>query len=145
MSSLIALLTSLSTEELGLRLNRAKRLATAYAIAGVLGLLAVACLLTAAIIYIGQSYGPVTASLAVAATLICVAIIVVVAASMMNAAAMRRRKAQRAARQSAMIGAAVPLVPMIVKSRILFGLTAAAGSAYLAARYLELGPFRKDR
>ncbi|MCP1199744.1 hypothetical protein [Notoacmeibacter sp. MSK16QG-6] len=145
MGSIIALLTSLSTEELSVRLDRAKRLATAYAIAGVLGLLAMACLLTAAIVYVGQIYGPVVAALAIAGVLIGLAILIVIAASIMNAAAMRRRKAQRAARQSAMIGAAVPLVPMIVKSRILFGLTAAAGSAYLAARYFEVGPFRDDR
>ncbi|RLQ88216.1 hypothetical protein [Notoacmeibacter ruber] len=145
MSSLVTLLTSLSTEELGIRLNRARRLAVAYAIAGVLGLLAVACLLTAAIVYIGQIYGPVAAALGVAGALVLLAIIVVVVASLMNAAARRRQKAQRAARQSALVGAAVPLVPLIIKSRILLGLTAAAGSSYLAARYFEIGPFRRER
>ncbi len=145
MGSFLALLASLSTEELSVRLDRAKRLGVAYAIAGVLGLLALASLLTAAIVYIGQIYGPVTAALAIAGALIVLALIVVLTASLMNASARRRRKAQRAARQSAMVGAAVPLVPVIVKSRILLGLTAAAGSAFLAARYFEMGPFRRDR
>ncbi len=144
MNSLIALLVSLSTEELSIRISRAKRMAVAYSLAALLVFLALACLLTAGIIYVGEIYGPVVASLSIAAGLILLAVIAVVIASAMNAAARRRQEAQRAARQSALVGAAVPMVPLIIKSRILLGLTAAAGSAYLAARYFGIGPFRGD-
>lgn len=145
MKSLVALLASLSTEELSIRISRARRLAIAYALAGLLGFFAVICLLTAGIIYLGEIYGPGAAALFIAGGLVVLAFLVVLTAALLNGAARRREKARRAARQSAIVGAAVPLAPMIIKSRILFGLTAAGGSAYLAARYFRLGPFNDRR
>ncbi|MAY62230.1 MAG: hypothetical protein CML29_08455 [Rhizobiales bacterium] len=116
-------------------MKRAKRRAIFLSLAGVLFLSVWALLVVAGVIWFSRTTDPLTATLAVAGIIAALALLVI--AVLMVLERLERRKARvREARSSLYTTAALVALPMIMRSRGLMLLAAAAGGSALLAKAL---------
>lgn len=137
------LLAAFVSGETGLAIQRAKRAAIAYAVAGVFALVAVIFLMLAGYHYAARALGPIAAALWIAGGFLVIAVLVVVI-HQFRAAAIAKQAARKRQTDAVTLGttAALAALPSLLRSRK--GATAAfIGPIGLAVAY-ALYKRRKD-
>ena len=133
MGKLSPLLVSLLAADVKSAVNRTRKLAIFYAIAGLFAVSAFAALLVAAGIALSHSIRPELAALLLAAILVSISLIVLASASIWSARQRRLAKSGTAAKTIA-AAAAVTFLPMLGSNRAGVGLVAALVGYALAKR-----------
>ena len=125
MSTLTPVLVTLLSNDIKKSARRARRIAIAFAMAALFGVLALASLCVAAGIYLSRTRDPGEAALIVAIALIAISLLIL-AMTAGYSAYERRGQSRHSAGAVLAATAAVTLIPMLVRSRALSSLATAA-------------------
>ncbi|TPW26687.1 hypothetical protein [Pararhizobium mangrovi] len=133
MRSLLPLLTSFASGEVGLRIKNAKRQAVMMSIVAFFVLIAVAFGLIALEVYLARIYGNLGACLLIAIVSLVVGLVVLMASKFMQAKARRRALRRRQENNAMFSAAAVSFLPYLLRSRatMLLGVPLAAAIGYM--------------
>ncbi len=133
MKSILPLLASLASGEIGLAINNAKREAIFLAIIAFFALVAVVFALAAAEVALAAVYGPLYACLIIAGSALVLCVLVLVVMKIAMARARRRARLRREANQAAYTTAAMTFLPFALRSKaaLAIGIPLAALAGYL--------------